>query len=490
MNDQNRCSRQPCPFWRHCLVPLSAMLLVSVLTCEVRSEAPKPADFPELADACSPIGSFVVGNTIRVGKCDTTDAYDPERSCEPFSAESRIVAYEENSHFICATGDASHIFKASQAQSKVTFIRRFIVLKPSIFVVDDVVKLSPSDGSLRWLLHCRNKPTVGDDRICITDGDQDLVCQTLLPAAARRGKARVTGEGEQSVYQCEAEPQSGANEARWLHVVNLRQTGDDGAAVTSVLEDKDGLQELVITTPDRVFRLTLPAPGTAAGHIAIEDANGKTIVSRRPLPGGVLPHGPEGVRLIERWDSRYRDGRTPGWDTGLPAEDLKQAVEKGDIRPCRTAVLGCGSGTNAVYLASKGFDVTAIDVAPTALGIAEAKAKKAGVSVNWVLADVLKLPELEPFDLIFDRGCYHNVRYVDAATFVKSVRQISKPGTRCFVLSLNRDGPPGVREKHMRDDFSASFDFEWLRESRIQTGKDGQNRRASWSLMLRRKDDK
>ena len=110
--------------------------------------------------------------------------------------------------------------------------------------------------------------------------------------------------------------------------------------------------------------------------------------------------------------------------------------------------------------------------------------------VEWVLADVLALPKLEPFDFIFDRGCYHNVRYVDATTFVESVRQLSKPGTRCLILSLNRDGPPGVREKHMRDDFSSSFDFEWLQESGIQTGKDGQNRRASWSLMLRRKDDR
>jgi len=466
------------------------MLLVSALTCEARSEAPKPADLPELADACFPIGSFVVGNTIHVGKGDTTDAYDPERSCEPFSAESRIVAYEENSHFICATGDASHIFEPLQAQSKVTFIRRFIVLRPSVFVVDEVVRQSPSARSLRWLLYCRNKPTVADGQLRIIDGSQELVCKTLLPGAERRGKARVTGEGEQSVCETEVEPQTGASEVRWLHVVHLRQAGDDGAAVESVLEDKNGVRELVITTPDRVFRMSLPAPGVAAGHIAIQDARGKTIVPRRPLPSGVLPHGPEGVRLIERWDSRYRDGRTPGWDTGIPAEDLKQAVEKGDIRPCRTAVLGCGSGTNAVYLASKGFDVTAIDVAPTALGIAEAKAKKAGVNVNWVLADVLELPELEPFDLIFDRGCYHNVRYVDAKTFVQSVRQISKPGTRCLVLSLNRDGPPGVREKHMRDDFSSSFEFEWLRESGIQTGKDGQSRRASWSLMLRHENDK
>ena len=77
-----------------------------------------------------------------------------------------------------------------------------------------------------------------------------------------------------------------------------------------------------------------------------------------------------------------------------------------------------GKGAVTVGDTSAGFDVTAIDIAPTALSIAEAKAQKAGVRVRWVLADVLALPELEPFELIFDRGCYHNVRYVDAAAFI------------------------------------------------------------------------
>ncbi len=97
------------------------------------------------------------------------------------------------------------------------------------------------------------------------------------------------------------------------------------------------------------------------------------------------------------------------------------------------------------------------------------------------------MPEFEPFDLIFDRGCYHNVRYVDAKGFVESVDRISRPGTRFFVLSCDRDSPPGVREPTMRQDFSELFDFEWLRNSSIFTGKQGESRHASWSVMLRKK---
>ncbi len=97
------------------------------------------------------------------------------------------------------------------------------------------------------------------------------------------------------------------------------------------------------------------------------------------------------------------------------------------------------------------------------------------------------MPEFEPFDLIFDRGCYHNVRYVDAKGFVESVNRISRPGTRFFVLSCDRDQAPGVREPTMRDDFSELFDFEWIRNSSIFTGKQGESRHASWSVMLHKK---
>jgi SAM-dependent methyltransferase len=299
----------------------------------------------------------------------------------------------------------------------------------------------------------------------------------LLPPDVEFAETPGAPQREGSVLQIVFGP--AAAHSRCLHLIDI------GDRAESICRQDEGCAELTITHSDRTFRLTLPPPGAAAGQIAIE-TDGKQIVPPRPLPAGVLPHGPQGMQLIERWDRAYRDGRKPGWDTGLVAEDLRKVVEEGVVRPCRTAVLGCGSGTNALYLAEKGFDVTAIDVAPTALSIAQTKAKDAGVDVQWLLADVLALPDLEPFDFIFDRGCYHNVRYADAAGFVESLRQMSHENTRVLILSLNRDSAPGVREHHMREDFSALYEFEWLRESGIVT-RGSQTGRPSWSLMLRRR---
>ncbi|MEE8452158.1 MAG: class I SAM-dependent methyltransferase [Thermoguttaceae bacterium] len=475
-----------------CLAPWFAILLVCSLIGEVRPEtpaqdAPRAAQFPELADACLPIAQFVSGNTILVGEDKRAGP------CDPIPPQARMLAFEENSHFLCATADVSDMLRdegsTGNPGDQPAFVRRFLLLKPSIVVVDDVVRPAGSGDSVRSRLRCQETPTVTGRQLHITVGDSELVCETLWPVSAKPSKVTQSSRSSESVYQVEVKPKGDADAVRLLHVLQLRQTGNGDAPAKSVLTEKDGRLELTITTSDRVFRLGLPSPNAGAGRIAIESVDGKQIVARRPLPCGVLPHGPDGIALLERWDRAYRDGRRPPWDTGLPAPDLKRAVENGDIRPCRTVVLGCGSGTNAIYLAGKGFDVTAIDLAPTALGIAQAKAEKAGVSVRWVLADVLALPELEPFELIFDRGCYHNVRYVDAPGFVESTGTLSRPGTLFLLLSLNRDGPPGVREHHMREDYSSLFDFQWLRESGLVVGQEA-SRRSSWSALLRRKDEK
>jgi len=448
--------------------------------------------FPALADAYRSIDRFVIGDTVLVAKGAEANAQGPPRSCDPIPAGSRILAFEENSHFICATADASHVVQSRQhAQDKKrrpAFVRRFLFLKPSVFLVDDVLGQTASDWSARWQVRYRSEPRVAGRQLRIGDTDEELVCETLWPVAAIPQRAPATSRASHFTYQIELKPEAGAAEVRCVRVFQLRRADRDGAAAKSVIENNKGCLELAISTLERTVRLSLPPPGVDAGRITVQAADGEAIIPRRPLPAGVLPHGPQGIRLIERWDRAYRDGRRPAWDTGSPAQDLKETVEAGIVRPCRAVVLGCGSGTNAIYLAGKGFDVTAIDVAPTALGIAETKAQKAGVRVRWLLADVLRLPELEPFDFIFDRGCYHNVRYVDAGAFVESIRRISRPGTRFLVLSLNRDGPPGVREHHMRGDFSSLYEFQWLRDSGIRTGKEGKTRRVSWSAMLRRKD--
>lgn len=483
------------PSFRQTQRPNAILVLAVVLTCSLaghlRAQSPQAADFPELAAAWRPLEKYVFGSTIVCGSDAPSATTEASPASDPFPAGARIVAFEENDHFLYAVGDMSSVLQpapnAGGPAKPSVLLRRFLLLKPSVVVVDDFVRPAGTNEPVRWLLRCRQANMAAGGKLAATADGQEFLGETIWPAHGGLRVVPNTPPREATVVQDEAAAPSGVAEFRWLHVFQVRPAGSQQPAAKSAVEQKDGRCEVTITMAERTYRLSVPPPTVDAGQIAIETADGNTLVATRPLPRGVLPHGPEGMKLIDRWDSAYRGGKRPGWDAGQVAPDLKQAVEQGVLKPCRVIDLGCGSGTSCIYLAQQGFDVTGLDISPTALSIAETKAKQAGVRVRWVLADVLALPDLEPFDLVFDRGCYHNVRYVDPAGFVASLRRLCRPGTRCLILSLNRDSPPGVREETMRDDFSLGFEFEWLRESDIRTGQDGQTRRAGWSLMLRSK---
>ncbi|MCA1707210.1 MAG: methyltransferase domain-containing protein [Actinobacteria bacterium] len=101
------------------------------------------------------------------------------------------------------------------------------------------------------------------------------------------------------------------------------------------------------------------------------------------------------------WDERYRS-HTAVW-SGRPNPQLVAETE--DLTPGTALDVGCGEGADAIWLASRGWQVTAVDFATTALrrGAAHAQARGAGVTarIRWVRADLtIWAPPEEPFDLV------------------------------------------------------------------------------------------
>jgi SAM-dependent methyltransferase len=72
------------------------------------------------------------------------------------------------------------------------------------------------------------------------------------------------------------------------------------------------------------------------------------------------------------WNSRYAAGDLP-WDTGHPTRNLVELVEGGTVPAGRALEIGCGTGTNALWLAGRGFDVLGVDLSPLAIERALAK---------------------------------------------------------------------------------------------------------------------
>ncbi len=287
---------------------------------------------------------------------------------------------------------------------------------------------------------------------------------------------------------------TGEIHVRQVHVLHTFATDVETEDAHAELTRDGSNLKLTIRSDDTVCKLDLPPADTLSGEIAIETAAGEVLLANRLLTSGVLPFGPEGTALLERWDSAYRSEDRAPWDIGRPSGELVKAVQAGTLAPCRAVVLGCGTGTNAIYLAQQGFDVTGIDIAPTALTRAKEKADRAGVKVRWVLADVTAPPTLIPFDLVYDRGCYHGVRRQNADGYVASLRQLTHPGAKVLILAGNanedrHDGPPRVEESEIRGDFSQDFDFQWLNEIHFETLTAGEKGALAWSILLERKEN-
>jgi SAM-dependent methyltransferase len=155
--------------------------------------------------------------------------------------------------------------------------------------------------------------------------------------------------------------------------------------------------------------------------------------------------------------------------------------------------LGCGTGTNSVWLGQQGFQVTAVDVAPLAIEQAGRRAQAAGVKVHFMVADVLHLPDFdEPFEFFFDRGCYHAVRRDAPGQYAPAVARPLASGGRGLILAGNArephdPGPPVVTDKQIRDELGSAFQIVDLHEFRFDEAPNVPERFLGWSCLVEKR---
>ena len=185
---------------------------------------------------------------------------------------------------------------------------------------------------------------------------------------------------------------------------------------------------------------------------------------------------------------RYATGDTP-WDSGPPSSELIRTIEAGELPGTTVLELGCGTGTNAIELAHRGYRVRAIDLVDLPIQKAQEHAQKARVDVEFLVGDFTKMDLGGPYDCLFDSGLYTEIRNRDLDGFLSTIRRVSRSGTRWLSLTGNPkeilpDGPPGVREDEFRAELEPLFRILRVREFRFDLRADFQP--LGWSILAER----
>jgi SAM-dependent methyltransferase len=168
----------------------------------------------------------------------------------------------------------------------------------------------------------------------------------------------------------------------------------------------------------------------------------------------------------------YRFGK-PRWDSDQPRPELEELISS---KPSGRALdLGCGTGTNDVYLASHGWQVVGVDFVPGAIEKARQNAQRAGVAASFVLGDVSRLRAAGvegPFDLLLDIGCYHAIPQNRRDAYAAEVAAVARPGADFYLAGISDPpatwrmlGAGGVTGNELRARFSASFEIVEVKQN-------------------------
>jgi len=165
---------------------------------------------------------------------------------------------------------------------------------------------------------------------------------------------------------------------------------------------------------------------------------------------------------------------TPTWDIGRPQPAFLVLAEKGALRG-RVLDVGCGTGEHVLMAAGLGLDATGVDIVAAAIEAAENKARDRGLTARFLVWDALQLATLnEQFDTVLDCGLFHIFEDNDRRPFVDSLRAVTRPGSRYYMLCFSDRQPGHLGPRRVtQDEIRASFEHGWevdsIEPARIDT---------------------
>jgi len=146
----------------------------------------------------------------------------------------------------------------------------------------------------------------------------------------------------------------------------------------------------------------------------------------------------------------YEEGAV--WTESEPPRELVNLIESKGIKPCKVLDIGCGEGFYAIYLASKGFEVTGMDISENAIELSKENAEEQGVKIKFIAMDVADLDKInDKFDFVFEWAILHHIMPEQRQKYIENIKKILNKGGKYLSICFNNQNPDfGAKGKQLR----------------------------------------
>ena len=173
------------------------------------------------------------------------------------------------------------------------------------------------------------------------------------------------------------------------------------------------------------------------------------------------------------FDLAYEDDQVPPWDIGRPQGEIVHLAKAKQLSGS-VLDLGCGTGENALYLASLGYETWGVDSSPNAIAKAKKKAQERRLKVRFLVRDALELRDLgRTFDNIIDTGLFHIFSDEERPLYVLTIASVLRFGGRYYMLCFSDHetdllGPRHVTRGEIRATFREGWKINYIRAARFE----------------------
>lgn len=176
------------------------------------------------------------------------------------------------------------------------------------------------------------------------------------------------------------------------------------------------------------------------------------------------------------------------WDTNQVPPEVEQIFKDETIPAGPVLDLGCGTGTNVIYIAKQGRQAIGIDFVQQAITKARVKSQQAGVSdkTRFIKADVTRLNELNlpRCSFALDMGCFHGLNPDGQVKYAQGLAGLLIPGARYLLYVLEPHKDAGVSFGVTAEYVQAVFG-PWFAIDRTESGAFWA-RKSNWFWMTRK----